>query len=166
MHIDQGQCLPEHVLGHPERREPNREKWTRDQWGNHLADRAAEGDTGAFTQILYKAITAQQLSGELTIPGQWYLGNENTTPDDGELIQHRATARLHREYLLHRDQHRTGPAIWQTNTAGLAAQSYGLTAQSSIMSRSTFSRLIYDKGWHGGNISKNSTTAEEQQDAS
>eukprot|EP01041_Mallomonas_annulata_P006771 gene6771-biopygen3259 len=123
MHIDQGQCLPEHVMGHPERREPNREKWTRDQWGNHLADRAAEGDTGAFTQVVYKAITAQQLSGEMTIPGQWYLGDENTTPDDGELLQHRATARLHREYLLQRDQHRTGPEIWQTNTAGLAAQS-------------------------------------------
>eukprot|EP01041_Mallomonas_annulata_P042156 gene42156-biopygen7546 len=166
MHIDQGQCLPEHVMGHPERREPNREKWTRDQWGNHLADRAAEGDTGAFTQVVYKAITAQQLSGELTIPGQWYLGDENAIPDDGELTQHRATARLHREYLLHRDQHRTGPAIWQTNTAGLAAQSYGINTQSSIMSRSTFSRLIYDKGWHGGNISKNSTTAEEQQEAS
>eukprot|EP01041_Mallomonas_annulata_P042122 gene42122-biopygen5635 len=166
MHIEQGQCLPEHLMGHPERREPNREKWTRDQWGNHLADRAAEGDTGLFTKLIYKAITARQLSGELTIPGQWYLGDENTIPDDGELIQHRATARLHREYLLHRDQHRTGPAIWQTNTAGLAAQSYGINTQSSIMSRSTFSRLIYDKGWHGGNISKNSTTAEEHQETS
>eukprot|EP01041_Mallomonas_annulata_P042130 gene42130-biopygen6182 len=85
MYIDQGQCLPEHVMGHPERREPNREKWTRDQWGNHLADRAAEGEIGAFTQVAYQTITAKQWSGEMTIPGQWYLGDENTTPEDGPL---------------------------------------------------------------------------------
>eukprot|EP01041_Mallomonas_annulata_P042123 gene42123-biopygen5647 len=143
--LQQGQPMPEYVEGQPERKVPNRQKWTRHQCGNHQADRAAADDWNDFPSAEVVRISAKELIGDLLAPGTWYISDADTRPDDRTNLLESATLRNYGEYLSHRDTHRHEPPKWAGNTIRLAAKSYNIRITTPVDIRSTFGRLIYEK---------------------
>ena len=49
--VRNGACEANWVPCHAERREKRRKNWTRDEWGNHLAEKVADGNMGTVRKI-------------------------------------------------------------------------------------------------------------------
>jgi ribonuclease HI len=155
------------VKGHPEKVEPDASLWTREMWGNHLADRAA---AGALTSSLYQyqnlfsnamyltpfpPMEALALTARLAPLEAWYFGTTKR-----ELLSTSMLDCIHRKrltrYLVDRDQQRFDraklPPKWQHYDIPLAAKLWGIS--SSAAYRCLKNRLIFDKHFHSGNRAK------------
>ena len=161
------------IKGHPERSEPDESLWTREMWGNHLADRAAAGLLATASIYSYKdnfenhlsifpipTMTADSLSALLSPPDHWYFGTSDMqmrTPSIMEAVQ---LARLLR-YLRDRDADRAKrrlPPQWSNYQIPLAARVWNFSrTPASIYFHQ---RLLWDKHWHQGNQAKSAKTAE------
>ena len=70
------ELLPVWVGSHANHRKKDRNTWTHQEWGNHLADRLADWDlddmaTGGF-QPEVMTVSSQAFIKGLLIPGEWY----------------------------------------------------------------------------------------------
>ena len=145
------------VRGHPERRKKDNDTWTPAEWGNHLADRAADADW----QSLYHQLSAMReperwsatvCTKYLLRPGQYYWGYADGAPVAVDTI----TTLLHKEqwrrYLEKRNtaQPWRPAGKWLDNTLVMAATIYSIS-KTPMAKRAAAVRIIYDKGWHGGN---------------
>ena len=158
------------IKGHPERYEPDESLWTREMWGNHLADRVASGTITSSTSYQYKkdsdyifeliplpAQNATSLSTSLLPPDFWYFGKEDGQITSGSILDAIKTQRLD-SYIKKRDANRRLrdlPPKWSTYNIPLMGTLWQLSAHPQ--SRTVRNRIIYDKHWHGGNIAKSLT---------
>ena len=126
------------IKGHPERDQPDETTWTREMWGNHLADRAASGSLNTKPTYQYRndsiytlyttPLPSQQaspLSASLSPNNLWYIGKSNGHLTSRSLTQPIHLQRLH-QYLLTRDGHRAAadpplPPKWQRINIPLAS---------------------------------------------
>jgi ribonuclease HI len=162
------------VKGHPEKEEADAYLWSREMWGNHLADRSAAGVLNSpiyqyqniFDNILYLTplppMDALTLTAQLPPLGSWFFGTEKR-----QLLSSSALDRIYRKrlitYLKDRDKERLDraklPAKWQYYNFLLAAKFWGTDNSSSL--RCMKNKLIFDKHCHPGNMAKKFKTLAE-----
>jgi ribonuclease HI len=159
------------IKGHPEKSHPDADEWTKDMWGNHLADRTAAGIF--FGQVEYQyqnlysnllSITAlptldvKELSSRLAPMNFWYFGT-----GEGQLVSTSITEAVQKNratrYLQKRDGFRAErelPLQWQAYDLTLTATIWQM--KKNVLTRTLRNRLIFDKHWHSGNRAKSNTT--------
>ena len=159
------------IKGHPEKSHPDADEWTKDMWGNHLADRTAAGIF--FGQVEYQyqnlysnllSITAlpildvKELSSRLAPMNFWYFGT-----DEGQLVSTSITDAVQKNratrYLQKRDGFRAErelPLQWQDYDLTLTATIWQM--KKNKQTRTLRNRLIFDKHWHSGNRAKSNKT--------
>ena len=117
-HLRNGLSSLQWVRGHPERKQKDEEQWTREMWGNHLADRAAAGALTSKKYYQYNSdsaivlhieslptLDAHPLTSALTVPGTWYLGNKDRQLMASSIMESIRKQRL-KKYLQDRDAKR------------------------------------------------------------
>jgi ribonuclease HI len=154
------------IKGHPERTQPDEALWTREMWGNHLADRTASNalHTPSYqynnnsATILHISnippIDIAKLSPTLSPSNHWYLGKTSRQYTSRSLIDSIHINRLN-AYLITRDEYRAKaelPPLWQNLNIPLASELWQLTTNTT--NRSLCNRLLFDKHWHGRNQAK------------
>ena len=162
-HLRNGVGTLQWIKGHPERAQKDETLWTREMWGNHLADRAAAGilsstksyqnnnDSVYILNITsLPAQDASTLSSSLTTSGSWYLGRSNRQLSASSISEEVNKQRLEK-YLQDRDANRAErllPPKWQQYNIPLAATLWELPNSN----RKTSSiKVLFDKHWHPGN---------------
>jgi ribonuclease HI len=105
------------VKGHPEREHPDASTWSREMWGNHLADRAAAGclrtSSYQFGNLYSNELSitplapldALTLSPSLVPSGMWYFGNLQRQLVSPSIVD-RVQAFRFDGYLKKRDENR------------------------------------------------------------
>ena len=166
-----GAPMPYHVRGHAERRKPQKDvngllgqHWNKDDWGNWIADRIAAQDQDIITQhgihIIEFTITASELYSSLPYVGQWYIGHRNGHPVNPNGVSTHLQHCLWSTYLAERDDHRRKRGVnpkWVEDSSMRHSSSIYDLQGSSLSLTSTKVRIIYDKGYHGGNRAKDDT---------
>ena len=130
------------------------ESWSRAQWGNYYADRIAKGytDTHATRHISWPISSLEVLAMEQS-PWHWI------SEDNHLLLEplHSIFMRMeHQQYITSRDTFRIdrGQELkWSGAHYGFLSDVWKLPSLS-LSKRASVNRLIYDKGWHGGNRAK------------
>jgi hypothetical protein len=122
--------------------------------GLHAEDLSLHGIDLADTTI---SIDTIDMYNALGFPGQWYIGDLSGSPVGPRGVTDRVNYSTLQSYLRTRDQLRVKggrPPIWEhDSTMEHAADVYQLkTAADNVAT--TKVRIIYDKGWHGGNRAK------------
>ena len=166
-----GAPMPYKVPIHVERHKPLKDahgclgvNWTKDEWGNWLADRVAADDTASLRRqgIRYHILTvpARDIYAHLMFPGQWYIGDNTGFPVLPLGVSATIHTELHKQYLVEWDAYRIArgdlPKWEKDSSMPHSASVYGLK-QTHSNSLSTKIRIIYDKGYHGGNRAKNTS---------
>ena len=166
-----GAPMPYKVPSHVERHKPLKDahgrlgvNWTKDEWGNWLADRVAADDTASLRRqgIRYHILTvpARDIYAHLMFPGQWYIGDNTGFPVLPLGVSAAIHTNLHKQYLVERDAYRIArgdlPKWEKDSSMPHSASVYGLK-QAHSNSLPTKIRIIYDKGYHGGNRAKNTS---------
>ena len=147
-----------HVKAHGDVKKQS--KWTREQWGNYYADRLAKGvDDGlSFRHIRWPANELEKL---VMSHSKWHwvsTDNHLLLEPIQQLIQHNILV----SYLIDRDIYRVrrgGEEKWQQAFLGFIEDIWK-TKRLRLGKLATINRLIWDRGWHGGNRAKSSTPAE------
>jgi hypothetical protein len=168
--------LPYSVESHAERRKPHKDAqgryghtWTKDDWGNWIADRIAAEDYDILTQhginVIQFRIKATTMYELLLSHGQWYIGDRQGKPIPPAGLDGIAARQLATAYHQERDEYRIRDGrepTWEHNsTMEHAAEVYQLQSASSTKA-STITRIIYNKGYHGGNRAKDSKLQPEE----
>ena len=162
-------CL-QWIPGHPERSVPDEALWSREMWGNHLADRAAAGSLASCSEYMYKniydnilfitplpTVDAPSISPSLSPPSTWYFGNQDRQLTSLSLMDCIFQRRLD-EYLRTRDADRDRrhlPPKWQSFNIPLAARMWESPLHPETLTLRN--RLLWDKHWHPGNQAKSVT---------
>ena len=155
------------VKGHPERTAKDAEVWTKDMWGNHLADRTAAGEftsptdyqyDGLFDNLIsispFPTLDASLISSLLPLPNVWYFGSPSGQLKSKSLTEE-VNGRRATRYLATRDSYRRDrdlPPKWQNYHLPLTARIWQLKGKQQISNM--VNRLIFDKHWHSGNRAK------------
>ena len=124
------------IKGHPEKTQPDDTYWTREMWGNHLADRAAEGilldktfyqhnnDSIYVLNIVpLDYLDARTITPLLCPNNTWYFGREDKQLTSYSILDAVRTQRLN-EYLVARDRDRAirkQPPKWTKYNITLAS---------------------------------------------
>ena len=142
-------------------------EWTDDIWGNEIADRVAAGDTDFCQQhnIHYITIHVNTLLAVLPHYLSWYLHDNSTNTLLMDRPKHIADQQRFNSYIQKRDDYRTARGEqpkWAESTIRYASKIH-FHSKMSLQSRAAAQRIVYDKGWHGGNRVK-SATAETSND--
>ena len=108
-----------------ERRKRNRRTWTREDWGNHLADKGAGGIrqlvTTKLTHVQWSAVNAITAISSLPEEGELYIGDYRGHPNALHGIMD-AVHTVHLErYTVNRDTTSGAGYYWLDNTISLAA---------------------------------------------
>ena len=163
-----GAPVPRWVRSHPERRLVDKTLWTIDDWGIFIADYAAAGRwkelQDLHIHITIQNISAQEAYSSTVTAGQWYWGNQDGLPV--EVLSLKDVVAKHRmpKYLDDRDDNRMGdgrPAYWRGIPLEHIALAFDI-AKGTIGSIMRLIRIIFDKGWHGGNRRKGFPNGLEQ----
>ena len=161
--------MPYHVRGHAGKRKPHKDSngllgkhWTKDDWGNWTADRVAAQDHDILTrhgvQIVQLNISASELYSSLPSSGQWYIGDCTGSPVGPNGVGAHLQHRLWKTYLAERDEFRRkrqADPKWVLDSSMQHSAAVFNLEQASLSLTSTRVRIIYDKGFHGGNRAKN-----------
>ena len=164
--INMGAPEPRWIPSHPERRIPNRDLWQTDDWGNHWADRGASGDYQAFVdenvEPAWIRTSAKYLLTKAIREDEWYIGDAQGDPVALNGIMNAIEAARLDKYLIERDRSRDGPIRWADSTITLAAEVFN--GQKATVARAgQFSRIIFNKHWHGGNRMKTPIQVQKKQ---
>jgi hypothetical protein len=145
------------VPAHPERKEEDMSKWGIDDMGIYIADQIAGGST-ADEGILEVVDFKEAYRGHNSM-AHWFLAGE-----EGPLLMPLGDllSEVRRErYLVERDRLRGvagRPPEWTELTIRYAAKVWrkmNLTSEfQGLAGTARSTRLIFDKGWHGGNEGK------------
>ena len=165
--IRQGAQEAHWIPSHAERRKRSRHTWTRDEWGNHLADKVAEGDRlhvmNTTPQAQWTVVTALDALELLRGEGELYIGDYRGQPKALHGIMDAVHTIRHERYTLHRDTTLGAGYYWQDNTLSLSASIFNGNSKSTGHHAHT-ARMVYDKHWHGRNRAKNSRLTTEERD--
>ena len=110
--IFKGSKLPLHVQSHVEKRKPGKEhEWDDQDWGNYIADRAADKDNHTLREKGFKVeiieIRAKQVYADLLDDNQWYVGYRDGAPIFPHGILEHVHQTRHYSYIADRDKQRT-----------------------------------------------------------
>jgi len=139
--------------------------WTIPQWGNYLADLLAKkvGATFADSQLEWPILPLEQIVRKHS-RWHWIKTTGHILLDP---LLKAIQSSTHYQYMTKRDGYRAArqqPIKWQCAKVGLV-QPLWKPEKTSLLKRAYGHRLLYDKGWHGGNRGKAapplSHTAEE-----
>jgi hypothetical protein len=132
-------------------------KWSRPQWGNYYADLLAKNDTSVFSDI-HRTIPIGEIESLVRRHSRWHW-----ITDKGHLLLESLPKTLqnniHPQYMRTRDNYRADrglPIKWQYAKVGLINDLWK-PEKASLRKRAFGYRLVYDKGWHGGNRGKAAT---------
>jgi hypothetical protein len=147
-----------HVKAHGDIKKQS--QWTREQWGNYYADRLAKGvdDELSIRHISWPAAELEKLAMSHS---KWHwISNDNhlLLEPIQKLIQHNVLV----NYLIDRDIYRVrrgSEEKWQQTFLGFIEDIWK-TKKLRLGKLATINRLIWDRGWHGGNRAKTEAPAE------
>jgi hypothetical protein len=147
-----------HVKAHGDIKKQS--QWTREQWGNYYADRLAKGvDDDLSTRHIRWPVSELE---KLTMShSKWHwvsTDNHLLLEPIQKLIQHNVLV----NYLIDRDIYRVrrgSEEKWQQTFLGFIEDIWK-TKRLRLGKLATINRLIWDRGWHGGNRSKTKAPAE------
>ena len=159
-----GATMPQWVPSHPERRKKDQLTWTRDDWGNHIADKIAGNAKRALRSlhdnVRWVRISAIDVINSLPRADEHYFGDVHGRPIAlFGLLDHVHRIRLDR-YLTARDNQREGPPKWTDNTVTFAASVFN-DSKCSVGQHAHAARIIWDKHWHGRNRAKRQDLTED-----
>ena len=146
------------IPGHPEKTVPNSDIWSKHMWGNFMADGAAAGEWdyekwGVAGE--HKELSVTEILQALGKDPLWMWVDVNGTPITTSVPDTIRERRLEK-YLADRDGYRAArgkPPIWVGTKPAFASLQYKLDkSHRGDMGRRV--KIIWDKGWHGGNIGK------------
>ena len=164
-----GAPMPYYVQSHAENRKSAKDSdgcyglsWNKDDWGNWIADRVAAKDYDILRKhklnIRHITIDARDLYTALKYAGQWYIGYQNGRPVLPKGAASVIYSSLNAQYLVERDEFRLKrgdlPKWVRDSSMPHSAMVYRLTRAGAAIA-SMKSRIIFDKGYHGGNRAKN-----------
>ena len=143
--------------GHPERREKDRQAWSRDDWGSYLANLYAPPRAdpslpflAQFQHVIFTDLAA--LRQQLVPHTPWQIRDQRE-----EAVLNTLNARLllarTRTYRCTRDQYRArrgAPPRWRSTTSSWASRVWGLH-KVSLRRRGTLLKTMWDQWWHGEN---------------
>ena len=167
--IHNGCKLPLHVPSHADKRKPGQEHtWTHQDWGNYIADRAADRD---YHTLRMKGITVEvreysavEIYNSLLDNNQWYIGYTNSKPiRPNGIFNHVHTTRF-QSYITDRAEYRDELHLdpyWHNNSLQYASKVLKLRA-SSIPHIASKCRVLFDKCWHGRNRQKEKGLSTEE----
>ena len=160
------------VKSHPEQVEKNKRKWTRQMWGNDLADRSASGLT--IDEISCELPNSQptvltlQLSlvrKTISLDEKCYWVDKNLQPITQPFEELVPPARLKR-YLSDRDSSRiTRDPLLLPQWAGRQVKFASLACElkhRTLADRARMIRILWDWNEHGGNLRKQDKTGREK----
>ena len=129
--------------------------WSRNVWGNHVADRIAQGDHTLPANIICRECTAIDVTASLEKHIDWYVTDKVTKTIVTTSHDDRRHHKLNNIYLARRDASRAerGLAAKWTGCSTKFAAKHNFK-EKGIMNHVTAQRTIFDKYWHGGNIAK------------
>ena len=174
--LHSGARLPYHVAGHAERRKPAKnaqgcygDTWTKDDWGNWIADRVAASDYDTLTshgiRLTLITVQARDIYDSLAAPGQWYIGDKDGRPVLPAGVTTVAAESLATLYHQERDAFRIKGGrdpMWETDSTMTHAAEIFQLRRASASHASTKTRIIYNKGFHGGNRAKDDSLTPEE----
>ena len=145
----------EHVKAHGDPKKQS--KWTRAQWGNFYADKLAKGDTEhwATRHLIWPVPELETLAMNLS-PWHWISKDKHLLLEPLQQLLQNKTINA---YLIDRDIFRVKRGQdekWQDAHLGLLEDVWK-TRKLKMGKLATINRLIWDKGWHGGNRAKTTT---------
>ena len=150
---------------HADCREKRRQNWTKDERGNHLADKVADGNVAAVTAIhphvQWTTVAAITAMASLPGKGELYVGDYRGHPKALHGIMEAVHEIRHDRYLTRRDCTNGDRFYWQDNTIALAANIFNGSSKSTGHHAHT-TRMLYDKHWHGRNRTKDTKLPEEE----
>ena len=143
--------------GHPERREKDRQAWSRDDWGSYLANLyappRADPPPPSNTRILHVILPDLVAFRQQLVPyTQWQIGDHRDEAVLSTLNARLLLARSH-TYRCTRDQYRASrgaPPKWRSITPTWASRIWGLH-KVSLRRRGTLLKTMWDQWWHGEN---------------
>ena len=165
------------VAAHPERETPKVSRWNTLQWGNHIADRVASLGPGAAlrgcppgsrsTHIRATTIpfTTVMTSAESNAHIYWSVGGRHSRMTLSSVNTHLGRHSL-QMYLQERVKYSESLgrfSDWINTSSALASRAWQLSRRS-LTSRAFAMRIIWDKGYHGGNRSKGAAYTQAQKD--
>jgi hypothetical protein len=153
----------EHVKAHGDPKKQS--KWTRAQWGNFYADKLAKGDTEhcATKHLSWPVPELETLAMSLS-PWHWVSKDKHLLLEPVQQLIQNLTINA---YLIDRDIYRIKRGQeekWQEAYLGLIEDVWK-TRKLQMGKQATINRLIWDKGWHGGNRAKATTPSHLAEDA-
>ena len=145
----------EHVKAHGDLKKQS--QWTRAQWGNFYADKLAKGDTEhwATRHLIWPVPELETLAMNLS-PWHWISKDKHLLLEPIQQLLQNQTINA---YLIDRDIYRVKRGQdekWQDAHLGLLEDVWK-TRKLKMGKLATINRLIWDKGWHGGNRAKTMT---------
>jgi hypothetical protein len=153
------------IPGHPERTVPDRNLWTKHMWGNHMADATAAEDLKEEewgVQCEHTAVSVRDVLQAMAREPRWMWVDNMGTPITSSIPKDIRKKRFEK-YLKDRDGYRAqrgAEPIWEGTKTEFSAIQYELTTQPRG-EKARRVRVIWDKGWHGGNIAKGNCEEEE-----
>ena len=130
------------------------ESWSRAQWGNYYADKIAKGHTDSYSsRHLRWPISALEMIVKEQSPWHWVSDDHHLLL---EPLQSVFMSLEHRQYTAKRDAYRMDRGLefkWNGAHYGFISDVWKMSSLS-LSKRASINRLIYDKGWHGGNRAK------------
>jgi hypothetical protein len=134
--------------------------WTREQWGNYYADRLAKGDEDSWARK-HLRWPIKDLENLVMAKSTWHwISSERHLLL--EPMQQLIQTKILEVYLIDRDIFRVGRGLeekWQDVHLGFIEDVWN-TKKLKMGKMATVNRLIWDRGWHGGNRAKTICPAE------
>jgi len=146
------------VRAHPERTGKSEQAWSKDEWGIFLADRAAAGKYDQWPSDILAmkfSVKMEEVLANQVKERQWIWVDDKDCPITDTVSKRVKKARME-EYLVVRDRLRAvrdKEPKWKGTCALFAAHQFEMRGMD-VGERARAARLVWDKGFHGGNINK------------
>ena len=172
----QDQCTLVKVKAHVERRQPDRSRWSEDEYGNFIADCAADPDwketirppnpsaPTLLPQGEFLALDATTVLLSSMLPSTWNLYDSELRPTPWSFLRRQNESIRQRRYLADREHHSAHiqrHRQWTKREMTMAAQLWAYSKQTKQL-QCYITRILYDQHWHGANRAKNHLLSEEE----
>ena len=170
------QCTLVKVKAHIERRQSDRAQWADDEYGNFLADCAADPDWEETIRPTNTAVPALLPRGEflaldattvlqsVMLPATWNLHDHDMRPAPWSFLRRENEDRRQLHYLSNREHHSAHiqrHREWTKREMHLAATLWNYSKQTKPLQR-FITRILYDQHWHGANRAKDHLLSPEE----
>ena len=160
-HTPRVRNLVQHIHSHSEQLTRDKDRWTHDMYGNHLADRAAANDISSLQNFQHIHINTLKTGHILTQAQRepyWYVADASRLMTLDTITNAMSKFEL-RQYLQNRDAKRAkrgAPPKWTTGLSyNIAATQFEMNKKrANIGSAARAIRIIFDKYYQPWNVAK------------